>query len=144
MNDPARLVARIRRKAVKAGWTVEADDTGFTLSAEVDGLPRARGRRYRERLTHRVELDRAAGTYRITDSRETLDEIAGGGTSLLRLDRRAEAAVDPGVEAHRLVDEAAEALGWTRGRTGPKPGQVVAVIAGVCVVVLIVALFLIL
>jgi hypothetical protein len=142
--DPDALVAKVRKAARPGPYTLERTDSGFVLTAEVTGPPRARGRRNRERLTHAVALDPAAGTYRVTDSRETLGEAGDQGTSLLRLDRRAAATVDPGVEAHRMLAAAAAELGWVPGGSAVRPGLVVGVIAVLCLVVLVVALLLLL
>jgi hypothetical protein len=142
-HDPQRFAAKVRKATAEGPFTVEPTEAGFVLSAEITGPPRARGRRHRERLTHLVTLDPAAGTYLVTDTRETLGEATEKGASLLRLDKRAEAPLDPGVEAHRILAATAAELGWSPARTGPSSGLVVAIIAAVCVVVLVVALLLI-
>jgi len=140
--DPEAFVRTVR-KAAKAGpYALERTDSGFVLTAEVTGPPRARGRRNLERLTHAVVL--ADGTYRVVDTRETLGEAPEQGGSLLRLDRRAEAPVDPGVEAHRMLAQAAADLGWTPARAGVSPRLVLGIIAAFCLVVLVVALLLVL
>ncbi|GAA4535408.1 hypothetical protein [Pseudonocardia xishanensis] len=141
-SSPEAFVAKVR-KAAKAGpYTVERTPDGFVLTAEVVGPPRARGRRHRERLTHAVVL--AEGTYRVTDTRETLDEAPEQGGSLLRLDRRAEAPVDPAVEAHRMLTGIAAELGWAPARAAVSPHLVLGIIAAFCLVVLVVALLLVL
>lgn len=138
--DPAAFAARVRKAATAGPYTVERTEAGFTLTAEVTGPPRARGARNRERLTHVVALDPAAGTYQVTDTRETLGEADSAG-SLLRLDRKI--PVDPGVEAHRMLAAAAAELGWVPARTAVRPGLVLGIIAAVFVVVLVVALLLV-
>jgi hypothetical protein len=142
--DPAAFVAAVRKSAASGPYALERTGSGFVLSAEVTGPPRARGRRNTERLTHAVALDPVTGTYRVTDTRETLGEAAEQGGSLLRLDRRAAAPVDPGVEAHRMLTAAAAELGWRPATSTPRPGLVVGIIVAFCLVVLVVALLVVL
>lgn len=139
--DPAAFAASVRRAAKAGPYVVERTEGGFTMTAEVTGPPQARGRRDRERLTHVVVLDPAAGTYAVTDRRERLGEAESAG-SLLRLDRKV--PVDPGVEAHRMLASAAAELGWTPARTPISPALVAGITAAVLAAVLVVALLLIL
>jgi hypothetical protein len=151
-HDPAALLARVRKAAKGTPYTVTGTAAGFELVAEAMSPPGARGRRRRETLTHRVALDAATGTYRVTDTRVPVPdapEDAGDRRSLLTgFGRRPEAAEQSGqagTEGHRIVDDAAAALGWTRLRSPiERPGVVLAALLGFCVLLLVVALVLLL
>ncbi|GAA2856104.1 hypothetical protein GCM10010472_11810 [Pseudonocardia halophobica] len=148
-HDPAVLLARVRKAAKGTPYTVTGTADGFELVAEVLSPPGARGRRRPETLTHRVALDAAGGTYRVTDTRVPVPgapEEAGDRRSLLTgFGRRPDAPEQPGTEGHRIVDEAAAGLGWTRVRSPlERPGVVLAALLGFCVLLLVVALVLLL
>jgi hypothetical protein len=148
-HDPQVLLARVRKAAKGTPYTVTGTADGFELVAEVTSPPGARGRRRRETLTHRVALDAAAGTYRVTDTRVPVPdapEEAGDRRSLLTgFGRRPELAEQAGIEGHRIVDDAAAGLGWTRLRSPlERPGVVLAALLGFCVLLLAVALVLLL
>ncbi|MCE0761336.1 hypothetical protein LWC35_00150 [Pseudonocardia kujensis] len=148
-HDPAALLARVRRAAKGTPYAVHATADGFELVAEVLSPPGARGRRRPETLTHRVVLDAAGGTYRVTDARVAVPgapEEPGDRRSLLTgFGRRPEAADAAGAEGHRIVDDAAAGLGWTRLRSPlERPGVVLAALLGFCVLLLVVALLVLL
>jgi hypothetical protein len=55
--------------------------------------------------------------------------------------RRPEGGEAAGTEGHRIVDDAAAGLGWTRLRSPlERPGVVLAALLGFCVLLLVVAL----
>jgi hypothetical protein len=148
-HDPAALLARVRRAAKGTPYTVTGTAAGFELVAEVSSPPGARGRRRREVLTHRVALDAVTGTYRVTDSRAPVPgaaEESGDSRSLLAgFGPRPDSAEQVGTDGHRIVDDAAAALGWTRLRSPlERPGVVLAALLGFCVLLLVVALVLLL
>ncbi|GAA4699482.1 hypothetical protein GCM10023215_42510 [Pseudonocardia yuanmonensis] len=148
-HDPAALLARVRRAAKGTPYTVTGTAAGFELVAEVSSPPGARGRRRREVLTHRVVLDAAGGTYRVTDSRVPVPdapEEPGEQRSLLAgFGRRPDSVEQAGTEGHRIVDDAAANLGWTRLRSPlERPGVVLATLLGFCVLLVIVVLVLLL
>ncbi|MFR9806258.1 hypothetical protein ACL02T_28800 [Pseudonocardia sp. RS010] len=150
-HDPAVLVARVRKAATGTPYTVAGTDAGFELVAEVSSPPGARGRRRRETLTHRVALDAATGTYRVTDSRVPVPDAAeepegpGDHRPLLPGFGRRPEATEVGTEGHRIVDAAAAELGWTRLRSPvERPGVVLAALLGFCVLLAVVALVLLL
>jgi hypothetical protein len=143
MTSPEKLVAAVRKATQEGPYTVARTDSGFVLTAEVTGPPRARGRRHREKLTHVVVLDPEASTYRVTDTRETLGEAPEQGPSLLRLDKRAAVPVDPAVTAHAQLAEAAAGLGWRPGRATLSPRGLLMVIVGGLVLVLVIAMLLV-
>jgi hypothetical protein len=147
--DPAALLARVRKAAKGTPYTVSSTADGFELVAEVTSPPGARGRRRVETLTHRVALDPTTGTYRITDTRVPVPgapEEPGDRRSLLTgFGRRPAEAGQAGTDGHRIVDDAAAGLGWTRLRSPlERPGVVLAALLGCCVLILVVALVLLL
>ncbi|MCE3552623.1 hypothetical protein LWC33_14290 [Pseudonocardia sp. RS11V-5] len=148
-HDPDALLARVRKAAKGTPYTVTGTPDGFEMVAEVLSPPGARGRRRPETLTHRVVLDAATGTYRVTDTRVAVpgaaEEPGERRTLLTGFGRRPEAAGASGgaagADGPRIVDDAAAGLGWTRLRSPlERPGVVLAALLGFCVLLLVVAL----